>query len=39
MRLIILEEPDKVASWVATYVKKRILAFNPTPERPFVLGT
>jgi glucosamine-6-phosphate deaminase len=39
MRLIILPDPDTVASWVATYVKKRILAFAPTPERPFILGT
>ena len=27
-----------VAHWVATYIKKRILAFGPTAERPFVLG-
>ena len=38
MRLIILRDPDQVATWVATYVKKRILAYAPTPERPFVLG-
>jgi hypothetical protein len=38
MRLIIQQDPDTVASWVATYIKKRILAFAPTPERPFVLG-
>jgi glucosamine-6-phosphate deaminase len=38
MRLIIHDHPDKVAHWVATYVKRRILAFAPTPERPFVLG-
>ncbi len=38
MRLIILREPDAVASYVATYVKKRINAFAPTAERPFVLG-
>ena len=25
MRLIILNDPDTVASWAATYVKKRIL--------------
>jgi hypothetical protein len=38
MRLVILDKPDEVALWVATYVKKRILAFNPTADRPFVLG-
>jgi hypothetical protein len=38
MRLIIHDHPDKVAHWVATYVKRRILAFAPTPDRPFVLG-
>jgi glucosamine-6-phosphate deaminase len=38
MRLIILKDPPTVAHYVATYVKKRILAFAPTPERPFVLG-
>ena len=38
MRLVILPDPQVVASWVASYVKKRILAFAPTPDRPFVLG-
>lgn len=38
MRLIINKNPDQVAEWVATYVKKRILAWAPTAERPFVLG-
>lgn len=38
MRLIIVDDAEEVAMWVATYVKKRILAFAPTPERPFVLG-
>jgi glucosamine-6-phosphate deaminase len=38
MRLVILQEPTLVAAWVAAYVKKRILAFAPTPEKPFVLG-
>ena len=38
MRLIILKDPSVVAHWVATYIKKRILAFGPTAERPFVLG-
>ena len=38
MRLVILRDPDAVTSWVATYTKKRIVAFAPTAERPFVLG-
>lgn len=38
MRLIIEETKDKVASWVASYVRKRINDFAPTAERPFVLG-
>jgi hypothetical protein len=38
MRLIIQENSEGVASWVASYVTKRLNAFKPTPERPFVLG-
>jgi hypothetical protein len=38
MRLIIADTPDDVASWTAAYVAKRIRAFKPTPEKPFVLG-
>lgn len=38
MRLVILDNPDQVSLWAATYIKERILAFYPTPERPFVLG-
>ena len=38
MRLIIEESPSQVATWVASYVVKRIAAFAPTPSRPFVLG-
>ena len=38
MRLIIQDSPDDVAQWVAAYVRKRIRAFGPTAERPFVLG-
>jgi len=38
MRLIIQDNSKAVGEWVATYIKKRILDFNPTPERPFVLG-
>lgn len=38
MRLIIEQEKDQVANWIAIYIKKRILDFAPTPEKPFVLG-
>ncbi|KAH9110346.1 hypothetical protein LEN26_013798 [Aphanomyces euteiches] len=38
MRLIIQKDAAEVAEWVAAYVLKRIKAFQPTPERPFVLG-
>ena len=38
MRLIIHEKKAEVGEWVANYVKKRILEFGPTKERPFVLG-
>ena len=38
MRLVILNNADAVASWMATYVRKRIIAFAPTEARPFVLG-
>lgn len=38
MRLIIVDNPDAVSTWVSTYVARRIKAFAPTPDRPFVLG-
>ena len=38
MRLIIQQNPEEVTAWVASYVVKRINAFAPTPDRPFVLG-
>ena len=38
MRLIIRDDPEKVGVFVAEYVRDRILAFEPTVERPFVLG-
>lgn len=30
--------PLSAGAWAATYIKKRIQAFAPTEERPFVLG-
>jgi glucosamine-6-phosphate deaminase len=38
MRLVIRDDPDQVADFVAKYIKQRILAFNPTESRPFVIG-
>ncbi len=38
MRLVIKDNADEVAEWVANYVVARIKGFNPTEERPFVLG-
>jgi len=38
MRLYIRDDADKVADWVANYVKMRILNFKPTADRPFVIG-
>ncbi|PVU84789.1 hypothetical protein BB559_006314 [Furculomyces boomerangus] len=38
MRLIIRQDPESVAYYTANYIKQRILEFNPTAERPFVLG-
>lgn len=38
MRLIIEPNYEKLSKWVAGYVVKRINDFNPTAERPFVLG-
>lgn len=38
MRLIIQDNADQVGLWTARYLKKRINDFNPTKERPFVLG-
>ncbi len=38
MRLIIQESYGKMSQWAAAYIVKRINEFQPTPERPFVLG-
>lgn len=36
MRVIIVEK--NVGDWVAVYIAKEILKFNPSKDRPFVLG-
>ena len=38
MRLIILQSPNDVSIWAAKYVRKKIIEFNPGPDRYFVLG-
>lgn len=39
MRLVIKENYDLLCEYVANYVIDRINKFNPTQEKPFVLGT
>jgi hypothetical protein len=38
MRLVIKDNADDVSEWVANYVVARINGYNPTADRPFVLG-
>lgn len=38
MRLIPLDVPAQVAQWAAQHIVARIKAFNPTADKPFVLG-
>jgi glucosamine-6-phosphate deaminase len=38
MRLIIRDDPQAASKYIADYIIERIKAFNPTSERPFVLG-
>ncbi|KAF8739424.1 hypothetical protein AX14_009603 [Amanita brunnescens Koide BX004] len=38
MRLIIREDPKAVGEYISNYICKRINDFNPTQEKPFVLG-
>jgi glucosamine-6-phosphate deaminase len=38
MRLIIKDSFEMCSEWAARYIVKRINDFNPTPDRPFVLG-
>ncbi|PVU96474.1 hypothetical protein BB561_001149 [Smittium simulii] len=38
MRLVIRDDPVAAAFYTANYVKRRILEFAPTAEKPFVLG-
>jgi len=38
MRLIIQNSYEQISHWAAAYIVKRITEFQPTPEKPFVLG-
>jgi glucosamine-6-phosphate deaminase len=38
MRVIIKEDYSTCAEWAANHIVRRITAFNPTSDRPFVLG-
>ena len=38
MRLVILNDYDCVSEWAAKYVRNRIIAANPGPNKYFVLG-
>ncbi|KAI8371408.1 glucosamine-6-phosphate isomerase [Radiomyces spectabilis] len=38
MRLIIQQDSEQVSSWVAHYIKERINQYQPSKDRPFVLG-
>ncbi|GAM54423.1 glucosamine-6-phosphate deaminase [Vibrio ishigakensis] len=38
MRLIPLTNAEKVGKWAARHIVEKINAFQPTAERPFVLG-
>lgn len=38
MRIIIQPNYEALSKWTAYYIAKKIKQFNPTPEKPFVLG-
>ena len=38
MRVIIQPNYDKMSQWAANHIVKRINEFNPTEDKPFVLG-
>lgn len=38
MRLIVCPSPEAASQWAANYVNYRIRQFQPTADRPFVLG-
>ncbi|MEN8156054.1 MAG: glucosamine-6-phosphate deaminase [Bacteroidota bacterium] len=38
MRIVINDTRDEIGKWTADYIIGKIRAFNPTPEKPFVMG-
>ena len=38
MRVIIQPDYENVSRWTATYIAAKINKFNPSPDKPFVLG-
>lgn len=38
MRLVPLDSAEQVSRWAARYIADKINAFQPTAEKPFVLG-
>ncbi|MBN1154197.1 glucosamine-6-phosphate deaminase [candidate division KSB1 bacterium] len=38
MRMIIQHDYDAMSKWTAHYIANKIKKFNPTPEKPFILG-
>ncbi len=38
MRLIVKDNYDKLVVWTARYIARKINKFNPTADKPFVLG-
>ncbi len=38
MRVLIHNNYQQLSKWTANYIAKKIEAFQPTPEKPFVLG-
>ena len=38
MRLIIRPDYDSVSKWAANHIAQKIIDFNPTADKPFVIG-
>lgn len=38
MRILIHENYQQLSKWTAYYIANKIKSFNPTPDKPFVLG-
>jgi glucosamine-6-phosphate deaminase len=38
MRLVIQPDYDHLARWTANYIARKIELFNPSPDKPFILG-